>query len=137
MYFFLTDDSREDETSWTDSKSWFNLITCMSINDLIFNWKFTTCNCTGWTGWFSFYIKIQNKIMWMTLFLFLVTAERENTDSSSGSWWLPYLFICFGVLILILTVMLISILCINEFKSKSLCHFPLRCLHFGMILTCI
>uniref|UniRef100_A0A671LNT9 Si:ch211-214p13.8 n=1 Tax=Sinocyclocheilus anshuiensis TaxID=1608454 RepID=A0A671LNT9_9TELE len=66
-----------------------------------------------------------------------VTIERDNTDSSSGSypWWLPYLFICLGVLILVLIVMLISIPCINGFKSKSLCHFPLRCLRFGMILT--
>uniref|UniRef100_A0A8C1AZS0 Si:ch211-214p13.8 n=1 Tax=Cyprinus carpio carpio TaxID=630221 RepID=A0A8C1AZS0_CYPCA len=51
-----------------------------------------------------------------------MTAERENTDSSSGSWWLPYLFICFGALILILTVMLISILCINEFKNSRRTH---------------
>ncbi|XP_042586802.1 B- and T-lymphocyte attenuator-like [Cyprinus carpio] len=47
-----------------------------------------------------------------------LTVEIENTDSSSGSWWLPYLFICLGVLILILTVMLISVLCINGFKSS-------------------
>uniref|UniRef100_A0A673JUL1 Si:ch211-214p13.8 n=1 Tax=Sinocyclocheilus rhinocerous TaxID=307959 RepID=A0A673JUL1_9TELE len=48
-----------------------------------------------------------------------VTIERDNTDSSSGSypWWLPYLFICLGVLILVLIVMLISILCINGFKK--------------------
>ncbi|XP_059355317.1 B- and T-lymphocyte attenuator [Carassius carassius] len=52
-------------------------------------------------------------------FLFPLTVERDNTDSSSGSypWWLPYLFICLGVLILVLIVMLISILCINGCKS--------------------
>ncbi|XP_016377637.1 B- and T-lymphocyte attenuator-like [Sinocyclocheilus rhinocerous] len=50
-----------------------------------------------------------------------LTIERDNTDSSSGSypWWLPYLFICLGVLILVLIVMLISILCINGFKSLN------------------
>uniref|UniRef100_A0A9J8BAR3 Si:ch211-214p13.8 n=1 Tax=Cyprinus carpio carpio TaxID=630221 RepID=A0A9J8BAR3_CYPCA len=55
-----------------------------------------------------------------------VTVERENTDNSSGSWWLPYLFICFGVLILILTVMLISVLCINGFKSNNTCNLTLQ-----------
>ncbi|XP_016361009.1 B- and T-lymphocyte attenuator-like [Sinocyclocheilus anshuiensis] len=49
-----------------------------------------------------------------------MTAVRENTDcsSDSGPWWLPYLFICLGVVILVVIVMLISILCINGFKSS-------------------
>ncbi|XP_052422052.1 B- and T-lymphocyte attenuator [Carassius gibelio] len=49
-----------------------------------------------------------------------MTIERDNTDSSSGTypWWLPYLSICLGVLILVLIVMLISILCINGSTSS-------------------
>ncbi|XP_043085562.1 uncharacterized protein si:ch211-214p13.8 [Puntigrus tetrazona] len=47
------------------------------------------------------------------------TTERENTDLSSGSypWWLPYLFICSGALILLLLVM--SILWISACKSSK------------------
>ncbi|XP_058643479.1 uncharacterized protein LOC131547151 [Onychostoma macrolepis] len=42
-------------------------------------------------------------------------SERDITDSSSGSypWWLPYLFICLGAVILV-----ILILCINAFKNS-------------------
>ncbi|KTG05588.1 hypothetical protein cypCar_00040268 [Cyprinus carpio] len=49
-----------------------------------------------------------------------MTAERENTESTSdfGPWWLPYLFICLGAVILVVIVILISILCINGFKSS-------------------
>ncbi|KAF4109364.1 B- and T-lymphocyte attenuator-like [Onychostoma macrolepis] len=50
----------------------------------------------------------------------LEDEKRDISDSSSGSypWWLPYLFICLGAVILVLTVMLILILCINAFKSS-------------------
>ncbi|XP_067266044.1 B- and T-lymphocyte attenuator-like isoform X2 [Chanodichthys erythropterus] len=46
-----------------------------------------------------------------------MTTEKD-TDSSSDSqpWWMPYLFICMGVVILVLIVMLTSILCIIGFK---------------------
>ncbi|XP_050958978.1 B- and T-lymphocyte attenuator isoform X2 [Labeo rohita] len=46
--------------------------------------------------------------------------KRENTDSGSNSypWWLPYLCICLGVVILVVIVILISILCINGCKSS-------------------
>ncbi|XP_039539569.1 B- and T-lymphocyte attenuator isoform X1 [Pimephales promelas] len=41
--------------------------------------------------------------------------SETNTDTSfnSNPWWLPYLFICMGVVIPILILMLIFILCIN------------------------
>ncbi|XP_056107802.1 uncharacterized protein si:ch211-214p13.8 [Rhinichthys klamathensis goyatoka] len=41
--------------------------------------------------------------------------ETDNNDTSfnSNPWWLPYLFICMGVVIPILILMLIFILCIN------------------------
>ncbi|XP_059417307.1 uncharacterized protein LOC132152571 [Carassius carassius] len=46
-------------------------------------------------------------------------AEREISDSrDSGLWWLPYLFISLGIVILVVMVTLISILFINGFKSS-------------------
>uniref|UniRef100_A0A672RTQ0 Si:ch211-214p13.8 n=1 Tax=Sinocyclocheilus grahami TaxID=75366 RepID=A0A672RTQ0_SINGR len=40
-------------------------------------------------------------------------------------WWLPYLFICLGVVILVVILMLISVLCINGFKSNNTCSLTL------------
>uniref|UniRef100_A0A673KNZ7 Si:ch211-214p13.8 n=1 Tax=Sinocyclocheilus rhinocerous TaxID=307959 RepID=A0A673KNZ7_9TELE len=48
-------------------------------------------------------------------------------------WWLPYLFICLGVVILVVIVMLISILCINGFKSNPsvLKHDEFVCVQYS------
>ncbi|CAM4605882.1 unnamed protein product [Leuciscus chuanchicus] len=45
-------------------------------------------------------------------------SETVNTDTSFNAnlWWMPYLFIC-GVVILLLIVMLTSILCVIGFKT--------------------
>uniref|UniRef100_A0A672RV06 Si:ch211-214p13.8 n=1 Tax=Sinocyclocheilus grahami TaxID=75366 RepID=A0A672RV06_SINGR len=56
-------------------------------------------------------------------------SVSDNADSSSGSypWWLLYLFICLGVLILVLKVMLISILCINQHsRNSNTCNLTLQ-----------
>ncbi|XP_026104361.1 uncharacterized protein LOC113075922 isoform X2 [Carassius auratus] len=47
-------------------------------------------------------------------------TESETTDSisDSGLWWLPYLFISLGIVILVAMITLISILFINGFKSS-------------------
>lgn len=47
-------------------------------------------------------------------------TERDNTDTSFDSkpWWMPYLFICMGVVIPVLILILIFILCINGFKTS-------------------
>ncbi|XP_052461424.1 uncharacterized protein LOC128019469 isoform X1 [Carassius gibelio] len=48
------------------------------------------------------------------------SEKSETTDSSSdsGLWWLPYLFISLGIVILVAMITLISILFINGFKSS-------------------
>ncbi|XP_026074815.1 uncharacterized protein LOC113053758 isoform X2 [Carassius auratus] len=48
------------------------------------------------------------------------SEKSETTDSisDSGLWWLPYLFISLGIVILVAMITLISILFINGFKSS-------------------
>ncbi|XP_067301039.1 B- and T-lymphocyte attenuator isoform X2 [Pseudorasbora parva] len=47
-------------------------------------------------------------------------TERDTTDTSSdlNPWWLPYLFICVGVVIAVLMLTLIFILCIIGSKTS-------------------
>ncbi|XP_051564516.1 uncharacterized protein si:ch211-214p13.8 [Myxocyprinus asiaticus] len=49
-----------------------------------------------------------------------MSTGRDNTDTISDPypWWLPYLIICLGIVILVLIVMLVSILCICGFKCS-------------------
>ncbi|XP_051997967.1 uncharacterized protein si:ch211-214p13.8 isoform X2 [Xyrauchen texanus] len=48
------------------------------------------------------------------------TERRDNTDTISDPypWWLPYLIICLGIVILVLIVILVSITCICGFKCS-------------------
>ncbi|XP_065149037.1 uncharacterized protein [Paramisgurnus dabryanus] len=42
-----------------------------------------------------------------------MSCDEKAKINDSDPWWLPYLFICMGIVTLIFFVMLISILCIN------------------------
>ncbi len=73
--------------------------------------------------WLLFQLNIAFPFTNYTMFSVLVAIETDI--SGSYAWWLPYLFVCLGAVLLVLTVTLILFLCIKAFKSKSLCHFPL------------
>ncbi|KAK2905281.1 hypothetical protein Q8A67_007080 [Cirrhinus molitorella] len=68
----------------------------------------------------SINVSVSDDITEVTMSCTDMTTGKENTDSTSNSypWWLPYFFICLGVVILVLIVILTSILCNNGFKSS-------------------